>query len=143
MPFQDAKWSRLANPVDVAGVGQQPRCAGGADAVQLEQRGVPGLDEGGDFFLAGLDLAVDAVQLGDQFGGEPAPGLPDNVTRPCGGQQRAGLRRGQELLRPARDQLEQQPVDPVDGLGPGPAELVAPAGEHAQHHQVRVDLDLD
>src|ERR1700733_8923938 len=66
VPFQDAKWSRLANPVDVAGVGQQPRCAGGADAVQLEQRGVPGLDEGGDFFLAGLDLAVDAVQLGDQ-----------------------------------------------------------------------------
>jgi hypothetical protein len=53
------------------------------------------------------------------------------------------LRCGQELLGAARDQLKQQPVDPVDGLGPCPAELVTPVGQHAQHHQVRGDLDPD
>ena len=84
-------------PVDVADVGQQPRCAGGADAVQLQQRGSAGFDEDRDLFLAGLDLAVDAFQLRDQLGGEPAPGLADEVTGPGGGQQRAGLRCGQEL----------------------------------------------
>ena len=70
--------------------------------MQLEQRRALGLDQRGDLFLAGLDLAVDAFQLGDQFGAEPAPGLADDVTRPCGGQQRAGWRCGQEtaLRRP-------------------------------------------
>ena len=121
-------------PVDVAGVGQQPRCAGGADAVQLQQRGSAGFDEGGDLFLAGLDLAVDAFQLGDQLGGEPAPGLADDVAGPGGGQQRAGLGRGQELPGASGDQLEQQPVDPVEGLGPGPAELVAPVGPSTGRH---------
>jgi hypothetical protein len=46
-------------PVDVADVGQQPCCAGGADAVQLQERGALSFDQDGDFLLAGPDLAVD------------------------------------------------------------------------------------
>jgi hypothetical protein len=84
-------------PVDIAGVGEQPGCAGGADAVQLEKRGTPGLDEGQDFFLAGLDLAVDAFQLADQLGDQPPADPAGDVTWPYGRDQRAGLRRGQEL----------------------------------------------
>jgi hypothetical protein len=92
------------------------RAAPEGHAVQLQQRGSLSLDERGDLFLAGLDLAVDAVQLGDQLGGEPAPGRADDVSRPCAGEQRAGLGRRQELLGATRYQLEQQPEDPVEGL---------------------------
>ena len=69
--------------------------------------------------------------------------LPGDVARPDRGDQGARLGSGQELLRAAGQQLQQQPVDPVDGLGPCPAELVTPVGEQAQHHQVRADLDGD
>jgi len=34
-------------------------------------------------------------------------------------------------------------MQPVDGLGSGPAQLVAPVGEHAHHHQVLVHLHPD
>jgi hypothetical protein len=111
--------------------------------VQSGQRGVLGSGEGLDLFPAGLDLAVDAFQLGDQLGGEPPAGLAGNVTRPGGREQGTGLCRGQESLRPAGHQVQQQPVDPVDGLGAGPAELVAPVGQQAQCHPVRGDLELD
>ena len=43
---------------------------------------------------------------------------------------------GQELLGPAGEKLQQQPVQPVDGLGSGAAELVAAVDEHAHHDQV-------
>jgi hypothetical protein len=56
---------------------------------------------------------------------------------------RTGLARGQELLGSAREQLQQQPVQPVDRLCPGAAEFVALVGEHADYDQVRVDLDTD
>ena len=81
-----------------------------------------------------------ASSSADQLGGEPAAGLAGQVARPDGREQRAGLRRGQELLRPAGQQFQQQPVQPVDGLGAGPAELVAAVGQHAHHHQVLLDL---
>lgn len=111
--------------------------------MQLEQCGAPGFDEGPDLLLAGPDLAVDAFQLSDQLGREAPAGLADDVAGPGGRDQGTGLCRGQELLGPAGEQSGQQPVDPVDGLGPGPAELVAPVSQQAQHHKVRVDLEYD
>jgi hypothetical protein len=87
-------------------------------------------DQDPDLFLASPDLAVDAFQLGDQFGNKPPAGLAGDVTRPADRDQGTGLRRGQELLGPAGEQLQQQPVDPVDGLGSCPAQLVA-AGQPA------------
>ena len=42
---------------DVTDLDQEPGCAGGADAVQVEQPGVGGLDQG-DEFLIGLLLAL-------------------------------------------------------------------------------------
>ena len=104
VPFQDAKWSRLANLWMSPGVGEQPGRARRADAVQLQQRGTLSFDQDGDFFLARLDLLVGALELGDQLGGEPAPGLPGGVTRPDRGDQCPRLGSGQELLRPAGKQ---------------------------------------
>jgi hypothetical protein len=50
---------------------------------------------GGDQYLQvgvdGLDLLVDALELTGQFDGQPAPGPPDNVAWPGGGDQRPGL----------------------------------------------------
>ena len=46
------------------------------------------------------------------------------------------------FFAPAGQQFQQQPVQPVDGLGAGAAQLVTPVGEHAHHLQVRVDLNL-
>ena len=93
-------------------------------------------------FFSALDLLVDGLELADQLDGEPAAGLADQVAGPDRGEQRAGLLRGQELLRPAGEQLQQQAVQPVDRLRPGAAQLVAAVGEHAHHHQVIIDLDL-
>jgi hypothetical protein len=42
----------------------------------------------------------------DQFGGQPAACLTDDVTRPHGVEQCPGLLGGQEFLRSAGDQLE-------------------------------------
>jgi hypothetical protein len=68
---------------------------------------------------------VDQRRLADQVRGQASAGLADDISRAHRGQQCAGLGRGQELLGPAWDELEQQPVQPVDGLGAGTAELVA------------------
>ncbi|WUL13555.1 hypothetical protein OHS18_38285 [Amycolatopsis sp. NBC_00355] len=53
------------------------------------------------------------------------------------------LSRGQELLRAAGKQLQQQSVEAVGGLGPGAAELVTAIDEHAQYDQLRIGLDSD
>ncbi|MGN6174326.1 MAG: hypothetical protein ACTHPS_15490 [Streptosporangiaceae bacterium] len=111
--------------------------------MQLKQRGTLGLGQDSDLLLAGLDLAVDACQLGDQLGYEPPAGLAGDVAGPGGRDQGTGLGRGQELLRPSREQFQQQPVDPAAGLSAGPAQLVAPVSQQAQHDQIRADLDPD
>ena len=40
---------------------------------------------------------------------------------------------------PPGNQFQQQPMQPVDGLGAGPAELVAAVDQHAHHDQVVLD----
>ena len=57
-----------------------------------------------------------------------------------GVEQGAGLPRGQELLRPAGDELEQQLVQPVERLGAGAAQLVAAVGEQPQRDGGVVDV---
>jgi hypothetical protein len=102
-------------PVDVADVGRAAgrRWRGRCRAVRAAWS--PELGEGLDPLLAGLDLAVDAFQLGYQ----PSAGLAGDVARPGGRDQGTGLRRGQELLGSAGQEFQQQPVAPVDGLSTG------------------------
>jgi hypothetical protein len=97
----------VSEPRDVTDVTEEPHRARGADAMQREQaaagRGHQLLELG----AGGLDPPVGPRQLGDQLGGEPAAGLPCDVTRADRGQQFLRLRGGQELLRPAGEQLQQ------------------------------------
>jgi hypothetical protein len=95
---------------DVSDVAQQPCRAGGADTVQVGQGAAGGSHEIFEFGVGGLDALAGPGELGDQLGGVPSAGLAGDVARADGGQQLPGLRRGQELLRPAREQLQQQPV---------------------------------
>jgi hypothetical protein len=52
-------------------------------------------------------------------------------------------RADRNFLAPAGQQFQQQPVQPVDDLGAGPAQLIAAVSQHAHHHQVLLDLDPD
>lgn len=110
--------------------------------MQVHQRGAAGVHEFFEVLLRRFDLLVDALEFTDELDGEAASGLAHDV----GGFDRrdpgTGLWCGQELLRTAGQQFQQQPVQPVDGLGASVAELVTPVGEPAHHLQVRVDLNL-
>ncbi|MFC0112360.1 hypothetical protein [Kibdelosporangium aridum] len=77
--------------VDVSDVGEQPGCAGRADAVQLQEGGSAGGDELGEVFVDRLDLLVDALQFADQFDREPAAGLAEDVAWLDRGDQGASL----------------------------------------------------
>jgi hypothetical protein len=77
-----------------------------------------GADEFGQLLVRGFDLLVDGGEFDDQFGGQLPAGACDDVARPDRVEQGAGLRGGQELLRSARQQLQEQFVDPVDGVSP-------------------------
>jgi hypothetical protein len=129
--------------VDVTDIGQQSGSAGGADAVEAQQGGAAGNDELGEMFVSGLDLLVDGLEFGDQLDSQPAAGLAHDVPWLDRGDQGADLGRGEELLGSTGKQLEQQPVEAVDGLCPRAAEFVATVYEHAHHDQLRVDLNAD
>jgi hypothetical protein len=65
-----------------------------------------------------FDLLVDRRKFDDELRGQLAAGAPDDVTGPDRVENGAGLGCGQELLRPAGQQFQQQPQrdgDIVDG----------------------------
>ena len=97
----------VREPGDVADLDQQPSCAGGSDAVQAEQTGAGGFDQVGELLVRFLLSGVDALEVRDELGSDPAAGLADGVARSDLGQQRLGLGRGQVSFRPAGDELEQ------------------------------------
>jgi hypothetical protein len=78
----------VGEAADVADIGEQPRRCGGADAVQVEQCRVLRGDECLQVGVDGLVLLVDALELTGQVDGQPAPGPPDDVAWPGGGDQR-------------------------------------------------------
>jgi hypothetical protein len=95
-------------PGDVADLGQQPGSAGRADPVQVSQGGASGPEQHAEFPVCVLLALVDAFQVADQLGGDPATGLARGIAGPDGGQQNSGLDRRKALLGPAGDELEQQ-----------------------------------
>ena len=80
--------------------------AGWSDAVELLQGTAGGVDEFGQLRVGGFDLLVDDGDLGDQLRGQLAAGASDDVAGADRVEQSPGLRRGQELLRAARDEFE-------------------------------------
>ena len=82
------------------------------------------------------------MQVLQFLGGHPAAGLPGQVPGPDGGQERLVLAGGFLHRRTAGDQVQEQPVQPVEGLVAGAGQLVAAVTQHPQSHQVRIRGDL-
>jgi hypothetical protein len=80
----------------------------------------------GEFGVGDFDLLVDRHEFVDQLGGQLASGLADDVPRPDGVQHSPRLLGGQELLRPARHEFEQQVVQAGDDFGAGAAGVGEP-----------------
>jgi hypothetical protein len=57
-------------------------------------------------------------------------------------QQRGGAIGGEVAAGTGRDQVSEQPVEPVDGLGADAHQVLAAVGQQVQHHRVVLDADL-
>jgi hypothetical protein len=57
----------------------------------------------------------------------------NSAAAPLGGEVASGA---------AWDQVNQQPVQPVDGLSAGGDQVLAPLGQQVQHHRLVLDTDL-
>jgi hypothetical protein len=136
VPFQEANRSRLANRWTPATSASSRAAPEGPVPCRFHQGGSAGRDQPGEFLVQGPGLLAGGLEFAGQLDGEPAAGLSGQVARLDGGDQRAGLPGGAELLGPAGQQLQQEPVQPAGDLGACLAELVAAVGEHAHHHQV-------
>ena len=105
VPVQEAKWALVCEPGHVADVAEDPGGADRADAVEVQQAAAGRGDRVAQLLVAVFELAVEPDDVGEQFGGQLPPGPPGDVPRPDGGQQRFGLRGGQEPGCAAGNQL--------------------------------------
>jgi hypothetical protein len=135
VPFQDAKWPRSGNRVILD---QQPGGTGRADPVQLHQAAPGRGDQLLELLVRGLAALIDPLQVADQLGGDPPPGLAGGVTRPDLGQQRLGLGRREVLLRTAGDQLQEQVMDLADHPGVVLTQGSAPVDQDPQDRELLV-----
>src|SRR6266487_433435 len=71
----------VREPGHVAYFRQEPGGSGRADAVQVGQRGGGGLEQVSQLFAGGFLALVDALQVADQLGRDPAPGLACRIPR--------------------------------------------------------------
>ena len=92
-------------------------------------------------FIA-LSLASSRCQVLQFLGGHPAAGLPGQVARAHPGQQSLVLADRFLHRRTAGDQIQEQPVQPVEGLGPGAGQLITAVAQHPQHGQLRIGADF-
>ena len=96
----------VGEPGDVTDLDQEPGRSGGADAVQVQQPGAGGLEQGDELFVGLLLALIDPLEIDDQFESDPLAELPDIVFWSDAGEDLAGLGGGQVLLRTACDKLQ-------------------------------------
>jgi hypothetical protein len=128
-------------PADVADLSQQFGGQHWADPEQLQQAGL-GLGDGGlDARLHCGDPPVQAAHVANQLSSK----LPAGDRRCAGrselGKQRSGALGGEVAAGAGGNQVDQQPVQPVDGLGPHADQVLAPLGQQVQHHRQVLDAE--
>ncbi len=109
----------------VADIAQNPGRAGRTDAIKRAQTGPGRVQKLGQLFVGRGHLAIERRQVRDQLCGELPSGSAHHIAWTHRGQQDTCLGGGQELLGASGDQLGEQLVQPVDGVGAGPTEFVA------------------
>lgn len=109
--------------------------------MQFQQPGAGRGHQLTQLLVGGLLPGMDAFEVTDELRGDPAAGLACGVTEPDLGQQRLGLGRGQILLRPTRDQLQQQVMQLRDHPGVVLAQGPATVGQDPEHRELLVVHD--
>ena len=106
--------------------------------MQVQQPGAGGGDQLAELFVGGLLPGIDPLQVADQLGCQSASGFAGHVTWSHTCEEGFGLGRGQVLLRPAGNQLQQQGVQLGDLPSVLLAELAAAVGQHAQDVEIGI-----
>jgi hypothetical protein len=81
------------------------------------------------------DPLLQATDVGDQVSGQLVAGDRRLAGRRDRGQQRGGPLGGEVASGAAWDQVDQQPVQPVDGLSAGGDQVLAPLGQQVQRQR--------
>jgi hypothetical protein len=89
------------------------------------------LDRGLELGFHALELGVQAVHILQFFGGHPAAGLPGQVAGPDSGQQSLVLAGGFLHRRTPGEQVQEQPVQPVQALVAGAGQFITAAAASA------------
>ena len=111
---------------------------GGPDAVQVHQVGASGGHEHFELLVGGLAAGVDAFQVRDQLGGDPTPDLAGGIAGTDPGQQDLGLGGGKVLLRPTRNELEQQLVQLAGHPSVVLTQRATPVDQEPEHGELLV-----
>jgi hypothetical protein len=116
-------------PTDVADLAEE---GGGQHRPHAEQLNQTGVGLGNRGLDAGLDRGDPLLQLahvGHEFGRQLPAGDRRFADRRDRGQQRGGPLGGQVASGATRNQVHQQSVQPVDGLGAGGDQVLASLGQ--------------
>jgi hypothetical protein len=92
--------------------------------------------------LNGGDAVVEGADVADEVDGQLAAGLGRRAGWPQPAQQDRGCVGGQLAVGACGHELGQQPVQPVQDLGAGGDQVIAPVRQQPQHHGVVLDVDL-
>jgi hypothetical protein len=129
-------------PTNVADLAQERGGQHRPDAEQLQQAGLRLGDGGLDARLHGGDPLLQLADVGDEFCGQ----LPAGDRRGTGGrdrgQQHSGPLGDEVASGAAGDQVHQQPVQPVDGLGPGGDQVLAALGQQVKDRRLVLHANL-
>jgi hypothetical protein len=111
-------------PADVADLAEHLGGQHRADPEQLHQAALGLLDRGSDPLLDRCNAPVQVADVGDQVAGELVADDGRRAGRRDLPQQRSGAVSGEVTGSAGGDQIDQQPVQPVEGsgsaCGPGP-----------------------
>jgi hypothetical protein len=129
-------------PADVADLAEKPGRQHRPHAEQLDQGGV-GLGDGGlDARLHDGDLLLQVADVCDQVSSQLVTDDRRCTSGRDRGQQGGGALGGEVASGAAWDQVDQQPVEPVDGLGASGDQVLAPLAKQVQHGCLILDTHL-
>jgi hypothetical protein len=142
VPVWAAKLMLAGEPADVADLTQKRGCQHRSHPEQLNQAGVGVGDRCLDPGLDGGDPLLQLTDVGHELGGQLPAGDRRLADGRDPGQQGSGALGGQVAPGTTRDQVHQQPMQPVDGLSAGGDQVLAALGQQVQHRCLVLNADL-
>lgn len=131
----------VAEAGDVTDLDEEPGRAGGPDPVQAGQGRARRGEQLSQLLVRGLLAGIDPLEVAHQLGRDPPTGLARHTAWAHDRKQLLGLRGGQVLLRPGRDQLQQKVMQLRDDPGVVLPQGPAPVDQHPQHGELLIVND--